>query len=422
MNNGDAAMALVTIEALAERIDDAEFDVFLSEKRNGAVDMGPACRPVRFPALREWRMRGNVLGRLAQAPRPLDGVKLEEAFRQRFPVTAYRLHKLRNRLRKPGSNKMSELFDLVAQADGVVAAGGGYLMDEWPNAVKNMCDLMALASSLGKKTALFGIGLGPLKDGWLYAQTRRVLRCADLICLRERGKSLALLRRMGVDEERVRITGDQAIRLASRLTPERPGDALGVNVRIAPYSHVGDDEVRAIGAAMEHLSRTRPLRPFIIRNYEEHADSESLSQILGPAAVDAAELDAMNTPARAIRAVGQCRAVVTGSYHGAVFALAQGVPAVALAKSPYYRAKMEGVRDMFGVGCRVVDMSESDVRGRLVEAAEWAWSEGARMREEILDAAERQTATAEAAYDDYAAMLAEKGGKTLPRAQLQAMQ
>ena len=44
-----------------------------------------------------------------------------------------------------------------------------------------------------------------------------------------------------------------------------------------------------------------------------------------------------------IERVGECRVVVTGSYHGAVFALAQGIPVVALVKSPYYVNKMAGL-------------------------------------------------------------------------------
>ena len=51
----------------------------------------------------------------------------------------------------------------------------------------------------------------------------------------------------------------------------------------------------------------------------------------------------LETPQLVIDRVGECKVVVTGSYHGAVFALAQGIPVVALVKSPYYVNKMAGL-------------------------------------------------------------------------------
>jgi polysaccharide pyruvyl transferase WcaK-like protein len=55
--------------------------------------------------------------------------------------------------------------------------------------------------------------------------------------------------------------------------------------------------------------------------------------------------------------------VVAGSYHAAVFALSQGIPVVALVKSPYYVNKMVGLGDQFGAGCEIVRLDEGDVAG-----------------------------------------------------------
>ena len=51
---------------------------------------------------------------------------------------------------------------------------------------------------------------------------------------------------------------------------------------------------------------------------------------------------------------------MTGAYHAAVFALAQGIPVVCLSNSPYYLAKFQGLEDLFGVGCTIVTLSEPD--------------------------------------------------------------
>ena len=65
-------------------------------------------------------------------------------------------------------------------------------------------------------------------------------------------------------------------------------------------------------------------------------------------AVPTSLLDDIAPEALAAAAAG-CRAIVTGSYHAAVFSLALGVPAVCLTKSPYYHAKFGGLPALFPV-------------------------------------------------------------------------
>ena len=43
-----------------------------------------------------------------------------------------------------------------------------------------------------------------------------------------------------------------------------------------------------------------------------------------------------DSPMQMIRKIQRCRLIVTGSYHPAVFALAKGIPAIALVKSVTY--------------------------------------------------------------------------------------
>ena len=50
-------------------------------------------------------------------------------------------------------------------------------------------------------------------------------------------------------------------------------------------------------------------------------------------------------PRAIIKRIGRCRVVVTGSYHVAVFALSQGIPAICLANSEYYEIKFRGLAD-----------------------------------------------------------------------------
>ena len=106
----------------------------------------------------------------------------------------------------------------------------------------------------------------------------------------------------------------------------------------------------------------------------------------------------LETPQLVIDRVGECRVVVTGSYHGAVFALAQGIPVVALVKSPYYVNKMAGLQDQFGIGCELVRLDEGNVSGRIRAAIDRAWAEAERVRGPLLQAAAEQIERGRRAY------------------------
>ena len=107
---------------------------------------------------------------------------------------------------------------------------------------------------------------------------------------------------------------------------------------------------------------------------------------------------ALQTPRDVIRRVGTCRVVVTGSYHGAVFALSQGIPVVAIVKSRYYLQKMAGVAHEFGTGCHIVNLDDDDVSTRLSEAISRAWAEADGVREPLLQSAVDQIRRGRSAY------------------------
>jgi polysaccharide pyruvyl transferase WcaK-like protein len=77
--------------------------------------------------------------------------------------------------------------------------------------------------------------------------------------------------------------------------------------------------------------------------------------------------------------------VVTGSYHGAVLALGQGIPAVCLHKTAYYWRKFAGLAELFGEGCALIDLTRpfddksfSRIVERLIQRAD-------EMRPTLLD-------------------------------------
>src|SRR5262249_45763046 len=152
-----------------------------------------------------------------------------------------------------------------------------------------------------------------------------------LIACREGRTSPGVLRSYGVPADRVHITGDDALEAAHRARGPAMGAAIGVNVRNASYSGFPLDSDRAItdqlrmGLRKVAAARGAELLPLPISNYAP-SDPEAIAQLLP--GIPTAPVD---TPEVLFGRVSRCRVVVTGSYHAAVFALAQGIPAVVLA-------------------------------------------------------------------------------------------
>jgi colanic acid/amylovoran biosynthesis protein len=109
-----------------------------------------------------------------------------------------------------------------------------------------------------------------------------------------------------------------------------------------------------------------------------------------------------------IRAAGRCRVVVTGSYHAAVFALAQGKSAVCIARSSYYAGKFQGLRNQFGDGCQVVSLECARGPELLSDAIRSAWSRADEVRPDLLQAAQEQIARSWFAHAVMAAELMDR--------------
>jgi colanic acid/amylovoran biosynthesis protein len=90
--------------------------------------------------------------------------------------------------------------------------------------------------------------------------------------------------------------------------------------------------------------------------------------------------------------------VVTSAYHAAVFALAQGIPAVCLAANVNYAQKFRGLADQFGDGCEVLSVNNSQFTERLSDAIEQAWTRASTQRVLLRAAAARQIELSDVAY------------------------
>jgi colanic acid/amylovoran biosynthesis protein len=258
--------------------------------------------------------------------------------------------------------------------------------------------MIQTAHRLGAVTACMGQGIGPLEDRRLVAFARRVLPRVELIAVREGRYSPDILRGWGVPAERILVTGDDAIELAYDARQSALGNGIGVNLRAADYSGVG---VREAALVREVLGRSPmqlsgQLVPLPIeRGTDEQAIRPIMSLTDRPDDVGA---DLVALP-QLMRQIARCRVVVTGSYHAAVFALAQGIPAIGLARTPYYQYKFNGLAFQFGGGCDVVGFADPRFSERLESSILRLWTTAESLRPELLAASRCQVAAATRAYD-----------------------
>lgn len=288
----------------------------------------------------------------------------------------------------------------VARASLVLAIGGGYLCDVDPAQTERTLGLMEAAVAAGVPAALVGQGLGPLTDPTLLAHAARVLPRVDLIALREGRRGPDLLDRLGVAAQRVVVTGDDAIELAASARSPQLGTGIGICLRIAEYSPVAGRVVEEVRGALHTTADefAAHLVPLIISEYRAE-DRRSTLPLVAGAAKEVPPLGPYVGARMVAQRVARCRVIVTGAYHLAVFALAQGIPVVALTSSEYYDDKFHGLNGMFGGGVELVHLDTAHPGGALAAAIRTAWEQAPALQAALRARADVQILQSRAALD-----------------------
>jgi polysaccharide pyruvyl transferase WcaK-like protein len=255
----------------------------------------------------------------------------------------------------------------VRQAHLILMGGAGSLNDAFKQDALCRLEALEIAMDCGAVTALVGQGIGPMSNSVLRSQAARILPRVDFIALRDSIDSLTFLGDIGVAASRVTVLDDDEVELGYRARHESCGTALGVNVR----EDIGD----VIEVSAERLGAA--IRPLSMSSYDEEEDRHAEQVLL---------------------TLPECRIVVTGSYHAAVFALSMGIPTIGIANCDYYAYKFRGLAEQFGPACRVEFRSHPDFSARLVAGIEGAWRSAPTMRQSLLRSAVRQVALGKVAY------------------------
>ncbi len=399
LNLGDVAMLQVAIQRLRALWPTAQITVFTTsepELRNccpGAIPLHPAGRDW-------WLRRCNLFGFFQKIlPRAKDRISaIESRARRQFPRLVRELADERLRYRGAGGREMTEFLDAVFNANFVIGTGGGYLTDSFAEHCMDVLETLHLAAALGIPTALLGQGIGPATQDRVTSALDRVLPEIDLITLRESFTSTPVALEHGANPSRVIVTGDDAIEPAYQVRPTELGTGLGVNIRTAWYAGVPDDAVAAMHAAVTDITRqTRAsIVPLPVSVHDGGEDHRAIDRLIQGLSHNFEET--IHTPIQLIRRVGLCRTIITGSYHAAVFALAQGIPVIGLAQTDYYVSKFVGLAEMFRTGCAVQRMDDPKLREHLTESSLSLWSQAPQLRPALLESAHQQIQAGRAAY------------------------
>lgn len=359
----------------------------------------PGAIPIDAQARSAFFESGSIATRLQRLlPKTISGRfgEFEYHCRQRVPLLTRTILKLY----KPQQDEaLVEYLEALRQSNLVVATGAGQITDPFAGTAAMVLNTLQLAVRWKIPAILLGQGIGPITDAALTARCRSVLPRMNLITLREGRCGLPILRAAGVRPHRVIVTGDEACEAGFERRPKELGRAIGINVRMASYAGVERTYTAVLRRAIHHTARElgAPLAAIPISHHSRESDMEGIRCILQ----EYSNVLPFNTGlpvASAIEQAGRCRIVVTGSYHGAVFALSQGVTVVGLTNSDYYTAKFEGLIEQFGVGCRYIRMKDPEFPPRLEEAIREGWEAAPGNRSQLLEATARQVQLGREAY------------------------
>ncbi|MDJ0510477.1 MAG: polysaccharide pyruvyl transferase family protein [Crocosphaera sp.] len=406
VNMGDLSMLEVVVSRLKKMWPEATVTIFTFERSRDVLQQYcPGTIPLESLGQNIWfttRLSDQMLTLMNKfsASKFLD--LIEWRLRCQFPGFSRRIMKKKFEKQKwfQKNEEMDYFFDAVAQADLVIASGGGYITDAFYKKATTALGIVGMAKALGKPTVMLGQGIGPLKNPQLRTRAKMVLPKVDLITLREKKLGLPLLGKLGVSSHRIIATGDDAVELVYNNRSSQMGEGIGINLRIAKYSKVGPKALETTRITLQQYAQEKnvPLIPVPIEFLDSNSDVQSIKQLMAGYDDTSDGGQSLKTPIQVIKQVGRCRVVVTGSYHGGVFALSQGIPVIGLAKSNYYENKFLGLADQFKTGCQLLSLGDPDIKNKLTEAIDKAWSLSEQWKPDLLEAAKQQIDQGHTAY------------------------
>jgi len=404
-NMGDVSMLQVAVERLHKLFPTACIEV-LTDSAENLARFCPAARPLDNRGRALWLANGVLLGRYTNfAPRWFVDllVRFKTTIRSQCPklLKAIVVWRLKHRNRPTDAEAVTAFAHALQNADLLLICGAGGFYDGCQAWNLDMLDLLEAAIQRNLPSVMLGQGFGPVSDPLVLKRAAKVLPLVNFITLRGGRGSPAILRSLGVPESKVQTTGDEALELAYEARSEERGQGVGINLRFAGSASTDDDDIESIRPVLQDFARQHriSLIPLPIAMHGHSRDDLTIKQLLIGFDEQSDGGKTLDSPLKVIKQVALCRVVVTGAYHAAVFALAQGIPVVGLAKSAYFSSKFLGLEDQFGEGCQTIILNVPALPERLHSGIERAWQNADTLREPLQAAALRQIELSRRSYE-----------------------
>lgn len=405
-NLGDVAMLQVCVARLRDRWPGARIRVICEtpERLSTAIPGVEAIAPAH----------GN---RIPMTTRTRHPVVLD--VERRLQLHAPRLARWAKRRQIAHDQEQAPRYDAfqaaLDAADAVVCSGGGFITDRHPGQTERVLHTLGIAQGLGCPTAMFGAGLGPLRDRSHRKLAIAVVGSLDVLGLREGEGNRDELRSWGCEPPRVFVTGDDAVELAHPAPSHPAGSgrrgAVGVSLRFA--EEYGLAQAPGLGDVLSAFCRRNgaPLLGLPVRTrLSPDNDVDALRELLGRSAPDLEEAAAVDTPEALIERVRRCRVVLTGTYHAGVFALSVGTPIVTLSSSAYYDRKFAGLAEQFGASAvRSIRYRTPDLASAVRRSLEELWEAAPGLREPLEASAADQRRRSREAYETFFRLIEDRG-------------
>jgi polysaccharide pyruvyl transferase WcaK-like protein len=313
----------------------------------------------------------------------------------------------------PIANEGTQIADkslaLISSYDLVVATGSQYLTDIARQAGMGVLQTLNAAIQHHIPTALVGQGIGPIEDIDLYAAAKSVLPQVGKIFVRERLFAPNFLTSLGVDPKNIFITGDDALEIAYREKRQKLGAGIGISLRVTSYTDINRKELSMIGEVLKQYADQYKAKivSLPISYSPRERDDRHIKELFRGYKNLWLPKKYFPTPVDIVHDTQKCRLVVAGTFHGAVFALGQGIPVICLMKGASYINKLSGLADLFGPGCAVIDLNDEKLEEVFDATFVNLWQMADRYRSALLEAALQQVNWGQSAYHDVLANMLE---------------
>ena len=277
----------------------------------------------------------------------------------------------------PGTDPAWDFVRALDAADAVLVAGGGNLTSLWPSFMDERLVAARVARAAGKPVVITGQTIGPALSGHDRELVRELLAQADVVGLREQ-TSFDLAASLMTSPATLRRTVDDASFLPGTPVGEFPDGVSSTRPYVlATFQYA--NESQAFLKSIPHIAR---LLDAIARRCE--ADVVFVPHLGAIGLVTGHDSDAhqaitshLASPYRilpvqsnevSIALARDAVASVSNRYHPAVFASANGRPAITISHDDYTEAKFTGVLRNFGVA----DLSLPIFAVSSLDVADWA--------------------------------------------------